>query len=108
MYIHTYICEYMYVLCVLSRSDVSDSLQSHGCSQPGSSVHGDSPGKNTGVGCHALLQGNLPNPGIEPRSSALQAELEWAWQLTPIFLLGESPWTEEPGGLLCLPYPFIC
>ena len=26
-------------------------------SPPGSSVHGDSPGKNTGVGCHALLQG---------------------------------------------------
>ena len=24
---------------------------------PGSSVHGDSPGKNTAVGCHALLQG---------------------------------------------------
>ena len=27
------------------------------CSPPGSSVHGDSPGKNTGVGCHFLLQG---------------------------------------------------
>ena len=27
------------------------------CSPPDSSVHGDSPGKNTGVGCHALLQG---------------------------------------------------
>ena len=26
-------------------------------SLPGSSVHGDSPGKNTRVGCHALLQG---------------------------------------------------
>ena len=26
-------------------------------SPPVSSVHGDSPGKNTGVGCHALLQG---------------------------------------------------
>ena len=26
------------------------------CSPPGSSVHGDSPGKNTGVGCHFLLQ----------------------------------------------------
>ena len=26
------------------------------CSLPGSSVHGDSPGKNSGVGCHALLQ----------------------------------------------------
>ena len=28
----------------------------------------DFPGKNTGVGCHSLLQGNLPNPGIEPTS----------------------------------------
>ena len=27
------------------------------CSPPGSSVHGDSPGKNTGVGCHSVLQG---------------------------------------------------
>ena len=26
------------------------------CSPPGSSVHGDSPGKNTRVGCHALFQ----------------------------------------------------
>ena len=26
-------------------------------SLPGSSIHGDSPGKNTGVSCHALLQG---------------------------------------------------
>ena len=25
------------------------------CSLPGSSVHGDSPDKNTGVGCQALL-----------------------------------------------------
>ena len=25
-------------------------------------------GKNTGVGCHFLLQGNLPDPGIEPTS----------------------------------------
>ena len=26
------------------------------------------PGKNIGVGFHFLLQGNLPNPGIEPAS----------------------------------------
>ena len=44
------------------------------CSPPGSSVRGDSPIKNTGVGCHALLQGNLPNPGMEPRSSTSQAD----------------------------------
>ena len=30
------------------------------CSPPGSSVHGDSPGKNTVVGCHTLLQGIFP------------------------------------------------
>ena len=27
---------------------------------------GDSPGKNTGVGCHALLQGVFPNQGWKP------------------------------------------
>ena len=28
------------------------------CSPPGSSLHGDSPGKNTGLGCHVLLWGS--------------------------------------------------
>ena len=36
------------------------------CSLPGSPVHGDSPGKNTGVGCHALLQGIFPTQGLNP------------------------------------------
>ena len=36
------------------------------CSLPGSSVHADSPGKNTGVGCHALLQGIFPTQGLNP------------------------------------------
>ena len=32
----------------------------------------DFPGKNTGMGCHFLLQqGNLPSSGIEPVFSAL-------------------------------------
>ena len=44
------------------------------CSPPSSSVHGDSSGKNTGVGCHALLQRIFPNSGIKPRSPALQAD----------------------------------
>ena len=30
--------------------------------------------QDTGVGCHSLLQGDLPNPGIELRSPALQAD----------------------------------
>ena len=33
------------------------------CSLPGSSVHGDSPGKNTGVGGHAHLQGIFTSLG---------------------------------------------
>ena len=33
------------------------------CSPPGSFVRGDSLGKNTGVGCHALLQGIFPTQG---------------------------------------------
>ena len=47
------------VLCLVTQLcltlfDLTDS------SPPGSSVHGDSPGKNTGVGCHVLLQGIFP------------------------------------------------
>ena len=34
----------------------------------------NSPGQNTGVGSFSLLQGNLPNPGIEPRSLTLHAD----------------------------------
>ena len=43
-----------YVLCLVAQSCLTlcDPMN---CSPPGLSVHGDSPGKNTGVGCHALL-----------------------------------------------------
>ena len=36
------------------------------CSLPGSSVHGDSLGKNMGVGCHALFQGLFLTQGLNP------------------------------------------
>ena len=36
------------------------------CSPPGSSVHGDSQGRNTGVGCRSLLQGIFPTQGWNP------------------------------------------
>jgi len=75
------------------------------------------------------MKGYLPNPGVEPEfiylslyflcfpgSSAGKVsvcncmrpwfnprigEIPWrrAWQPTPIFLPGKSPWTEKPGGL---------
>ena len=37
-----------------------------GCSLPDSSIHGDSLGKNTGVGYHSLLQGIFPTQGSNP------------------------------------------
>ena len=44
------------------------------CSLPGLSVHVDSSGKNTGVGLPCPPPGDLPDPGIEPRSPALQMD----------------------------------
>ena len=41
---------------VLNHSLVPTLCDPMDCSLPGSSLHGDSPGKNTGVGCHVLLQ----------------------------------------------------
>ena len=41
---------------------------------PGSSVHGDSPGKNIGMDCHALLQGIFSTQGINPHVLCL---LHW-------------------------------
>ena len=43
------------------------------CNPPDSSVHGDSPGKNTGVGCHTLLQGSS-QPRNWTQSPALQVD----------------------------------
>ena len=55
----------LHAYSVLSFSNPMD------CSLPGSSVHGISPpSKNTGVNCHFLLQGNLPDPRIKPESPA--------------------------------------
>ena len=57
------VCPLTLCWVALSRSVVSNSLRPHDCCPPGSSVHGDSPGKNTGVGCHFLLQGIFPTQG---------------------------------------------
>ena len=48
-------------LCAKLLQSCPTLCDSVDCSPLGSSVHGDSPDKNPGVGCHALLQGILPN-----------------------------------------------
>ena len=105
------------VLCLVAQScpTLCDPL---GCSPPGSSVHGDSPGKNTGVGCHAFLQGICQTQGSNPdlphyrqthyclshnmslyyfflivQVKALSIDIPYwrrKWQPTPVFLPGES------------------
>ena len=53
------------ILCIfaLSYLTLCDPMD---CSPPCSSVYGDSPGKNTGVSCHSLLQGVFPTQGSNP------------------------------------------
>ena len=65
------VCVCVFAVCLVTQScpTLCDSVD---CNPTGSSVHRDSPGRNTGVGCH-LPPRDLPNPGIEPRASALQA-----------------------------------
>ena len=59
------------------------------CSLPGSSVPWGSPGKNTGVGCHALLQGIFLTKGSNPcllclmhrQAASISASITWEAQL---------------------------
>ena len=81
------------VLCLATQS-CSTLCKSIDCSTPGFSFHGNSPGKNTGVGCHALLQGifptQRPNPGL----------LHCRWILYHLSHQG------SPRILECIAYPF--
>jgi len=53
-------------------------------SSPSSSVHGNSPGKNVGVGCHALLQGIFLTQGL----NSISCLGNGFFTVEP----GESPW----------------
>ena len=53
------------MLCLVAQSCLT-LCNRIDCSLPGFSVHGDSPGKNTGVSCHALLQGIFPTQEWNP------------------------------------------
>ena len=60
----TYAVSISCTCAVLSRSVASDPCDPMDCSPPSSSVQGDSPGKNTRVGCCALLQGIFLPQGL--------------------------------------------
>ena len=85
------------------------------CSPPGSSVHGDSPGKNTGMGSHDILQGifptqgssragDLPDPGIfltQGLNLHLLCYLHWQVGSLPLAPLG------KPLHILILPQTLL-
>ena len=59
-------CCVLLCICQLSRSVVSDSLQPHKLQPTRLLSPWNFPGKNTGVGCHFLLQGIFPTQGSSP------------------------------------------
>ena len=63
----------MYVCVHLLASVMSNSSRPHGLQPTRLLCPWDSPGKNTGVRCHALLQG-IFQLRVQPASPALQAD----------------------------------
>ena len=62
---YSHILKHRCVCAVLSHSVVSVFAAPWAVALPGSSA-GNSPGKNTGVGCHSLLQGIFLTQGLNP------------------------------------------
>ena len=97
------------VLCLVAQlcPTLGDTMN---CSPPGSSVYGDSPGKNNGVGCHALLHGIFPIQGSNPGhpscrqilySLSQQGSQEY-WSGCPIPSPGEYSWPRNQTRISCI------
>ena len=70
-------------------SGMSDCVQPYGLLLPTRLLcPWDSPGKNTGVGCHALLQGIFPTQGSNPNLLHL---LHWQAGFIPLSATWEAP-----------------
>ena len=89
--------------CVLVAQSYLTLGDPRDCSPPGSSVLGDSPGKNTGVGCHALLQGIFLTQGS---NTCLLGLMHWQTGSLPLAPPGKPPLPVEHcfrfGGRECL------
>ena len=71
--------------CMLSYSVMSNSLTPCGLKPTGLLCPCKFPGKDTGVGCHFLLQGIFPNQGLNP---CLLWLLHWQADSLPLSHLG--------------------
>ena len=83
-------CSLLSVQCVYASvcacSVMFDSLQPHGPQPTRLLCPWDFPGKNTGVGCHFLLQGNVPDAGINLASLAFPT-LAGRFLTTPVLMV---------------------
>ena len=98
---------YFWVMAVLSHSLCPTLWDPMDCSPPGSSVHGNFPGKNTGVGYHFLFQGSSwPRDWIQvsciagrfftsepPKKPLLGIQFSSVQSLSRVRLF-VTPWTE--------------
>ena len=73
--------------CMLSHFSDSDSLQPHGLEPARLLQSWNSPSKNTGVGCHSLLQGIILTQGLNP---CLLSLLPWQACSLPVAPLGKT------------------
>ena len=85
---------YIYVLLCLAAQLCLTLCNPIDCILPGSSILGDSPGENTGLGCHALLQEIFPSQGSNP------GLLQYRW------ILYHLSHQESPRILEWVAYPF--
>ena len=79
--------------CMLNRSVVFDSLQLYGLQPSMLFCPWDSAGKNTGVGCHSLLQWIFPTQGLNP---CLLCVLHWQAGSLPRMPPGKWISVEKP------------
>ena len=87
MYMSMYVCRFIYICAVLSCFSVLNFLQIYGPQSSRLLCPWDSPGKNTEVGCHFLLQGIFPTQGW---NLCLLRLLHWQVGSLPLATLRES------------------
>ena len=90
----------------VSRSVVSDSLRPQGLYPARLLCLWDSPGKNTGVGCHLLLQGSFPIQGSNPGQRNFDKSLSSHFPICKLEMimsvsLGSFSWLVFLEHLLC-------
>ena len=112
------LCVYIYIYVLYLVAQMCPTFcDPMDCSQSGYSVHGNSPGKNTGVGCHVLLQGIFSTQGSDPvllhcrqilyhlSHQGSPRILEWVASLYP-FSRG-SFWSGNRTGVPCIAGGYI-